>query len=132
MSSYIEKKVLRIPFDKIVKDEGISHWDFLENLEDTQPEICKSGNVKGFDIEMTSGDIYLDWVYYYDSDGSDDFGYANTLSDSEKEVAKTIFDKLGYSYDIEDVHKVHYCYYNCSEPDDIYDVDICDDSDEFL
>ena len=53
------------------------------------------------------------------------YGYKiHEASDPEKaakDKAGELFDKLDIGYNIDDVHYVHYCYYNCSEPIDYYE-----------
>ncbi len=76
---------------------------------------------------------YIDWVYYSTyGEGSDDFGNVRMLTQRELNVIKPYFDKLGIDYKDEDLRLVDYCYYNCCEAPDYYDIKTIDDSELFV
>ena len=123
MSSYDERKVLRLPItDEML--EGKDCWDFFEEIEDKFPDLCYryKENQKGFELGITNHRNYLDYVLWRGSDMGE-YGFARKLTEKELIQAKEIYDKLGIPYNPTDIHFVHYCYYNCSEPDDYYDID---------
>jgi len=123
MSDYVHKKVIRLPFPK----------EILERCNTKDPYDCekylkeKLGDLwdthKGFDLELTDKSEYIDWVYYHTyGEESGDWGNVRLLSEKELEVIKPYFDKLEVSYKDSDLRLVDYCYYNCTECTDYYDI----------
>ena len=84
-------------------------------------------------MECTDKGYYIDWVYYSTyGEESGDFGFARTLTQKELDVIKPYFDKLCVIYKDEDLRVVNYCYYNCCEAPDYYNVENGDDAHLFL
>ena len=124
MSMYIKRKVVRLPFPKEV----------LEKVGETHPLDCenylqeKFGDYwfdrkrgTGFDIECTDESYYLDYVVQHETDEVGEYGFAAYLTDKDNEKYKQLFDLGGFVYNISDLRKVVFCYYNCSECPDYYE-----------
>lgn len=73
----------------------------------------------------------MDWSFY-DTYGeeSGDFGNVRILTKNELNIIKPYFDMLDINYQDEDLRIVDYCYYNCCEPTDYYDIQ--DESKNFI
>ena len=131
MSDYVHAKVIRLPFPK----------EILNKFNTNDPEDCDSylkeklgelysynRNIHKFKIEYTDDSVYLDWVYYHTyGEESGDFGFSRYLTKDELNVIKPYFDLLEIDYNTYDLRRVEYCYYNCCECSDYYEVD-SDDS----
>lgn len=123
MSDYVHKKVIRYPLrglmDKLNISDGYDCENYLKE---------KLGNLynrnKGFELELTDKNWYLDFVYYYTyGESSGNFGNVRIATDAEY--------GLLYSY-LEEVFKdtvpkyklraVEYSYYNCCECEDYYEL----------
>ena len=131
MSDYVHKKVVRLPFPKKIleKYNTKSPYDCEEQVEELLGDLMKQGNKNGFELEATDKGYYLDWVYYYTyGESSGDFGNSRLLTKKELEVITPYFDKLKVFYKDEDLRVVEYCYYNCSECTDYYDI-VTEDTD---
>ncbi len=129
MSDYVYYKVIRLPFPKQILDrcETEDPWDcedyLKENLKDLYDD---SKGIHVFQITGTSEANYLDWVYEYSyGEESGAYGYVNLLTQEETYfMRRLLFENLPNIYfDEDDFRKVEYCYYNCCEPPDYYDLD---------
>lgn len=134
MSDYVHKKVVRLPFpDELKKKLNTDDpWDCVPYLKELLNDDWDSTR-NSFELECTDKAVYIDWVYYstYGED-SGDFGTARLLTQNELDTIKPYFDKLGVNYNDEDLRVVDYCYYNCCEPTDYYNIDNLDDSNLFI
>ena len=127
MENYTYKKVIRIPFPN----------EILEKCNTTEPRDCEGylkellgeyysqeRNKFYFEItETSSGQAYLDWVYYrINNISGEKCGCATRLNEKEFKVIKPLFDKLKIRYVKEDLRKVEYTHESDSllEPDDYY------------
>lgn len=126
MSDYVKAKVIRLPFpqDLIKKLEVEDCWDceyyLMEKLGDLWQDY-KTNN--GFQIECTDKAYYLDYVMEYTyGANSGSFGYAFLLDEVDKVKYVPLFNKIGIDYDVNDLRKVVYCYYNSCECADYYDI----------
>ena len=124
MSMYVKRKVVRLPFPKdILEKAGETHpldcETYLENILGSNWFDRKTG--KGFDIECTDKSYYLDYVLEHDTDDCGEYGFASYLNEQDLEKYKPLFDLGGFAYDEQDLRKVVFCYYNCSESPDYYD-----------
>jgi hypothetical protein len=125
MSDYVRAKVIRLPFPNnlIEKLRVDDCWECEDYLEETLGDLWKGYDKRsGFEIECTSKSYYLDYILesqYGDCEG--DYGYAFYLDENDIKKYKPLFDKVGVDYDIKDLRKVVYCYYNGCECPDYYD-----------
>lgn len=120
MSDYVRNKVLRIPFNKYFPDKNI--WDFeAEHLEIFNPCYNKK---EYFEIPITENNRYIDYVLNHNY-GQDcgDFGHTRLLTATEKEIYTDVFKAIIPNIDMDDVHYVDYCYYNCCEAPDYYEIE---------
>lgn len=125
MSDYVHRKVVRIPFPKEIleKYNTKSPYDCEEEVDKMFGGFIKTQNRNGFELDCSEKDYYIDWVYY-DTYGkeSGDWGSVRLLSENELNVITPYFDKLGVSYEHSQLRVVDYCYYNCCEPTDYYEL----------
>ena len=138
MSSYERRKVLRLPVDSLVSGKDTDIWGIFGEIEDNHPELCfsviKKPFNKGFEVAFTDKREYLDWVFDYEYDTSPvEMHTARELTETERLVATDIFKKANIDFNPTDIHLVEYSWYNCSEPEDAYDVEpVHDESGNFL
>lgn len=118
MSDYCEMKVIRMPANP--EDFGVSDiWD----LEKKYPELFKYQKTNYFSIAPTEK-RFIDYVLYdeYPS-GAGDIGMARYLSDKEAEKFVPIFKQIKEDVTKDDLRFVHFCWYNCCEAPDYYEVE---------
>ena len=128
---YVNKKAIRLPiteymirkigFDDV--EDFIEQFDYL--ISKNYPKLCYAGGkTPYFEVAITDKRPYIDLVLYYSCDEEcGDWGTAKYLTKKEKEFFTPYFnDGLGVSFNPNDFRKVNYCWYNCSEPHDCYDV----------
>jgi len=122
MSDYVHKKVLRYPIqglmDKINVKEPYDCEDYLKE---------KLGNLynrdKGFEIEGTDKDWYLDFVYYYTyGEQSGDFGNVRIATNKEFKLLLPYLERVFDDVIKNKLRAVEYCYYNCCECSDYYNL----------
>lgn len=117
MSDYNRKKVLRVPADKY----GIK--DVYELLQQHPDERCSWEKEIGFNISLTERE-FLDYVLEDEYPAASvDYGNARCLTENEKAKYLPIFQKLIPTINMDDVHLVEFCWYNCTEAPDYYNVD---------
>lgn len=135
MSDYVHYKVVRLPFPK----EIMSKCN-VDDICDCEPylkklvgELWDKKKKNRFQLECTNKGYYIDWIYYSTyGEESGDFGFVRLLTQKELDVIKPYFDKLGVAYKDEDLRVVNYCYYNCCEAPDYYNIENSDDAHLFL
>lgn len=135
MSDYVHKKAIRFPIirDMIQKIGFNDIEDFIEEFDQWVkkkcPELYYCGDrIPYFEVEITDERPYIDLVLYYSyGEECGDWEKASYLSDKEKEFFAPYFNKLDIAFEPDDLRKVDYCWYNCSEPQDCYNVDDDDD-----
>lgn len=135
MSDYVHKKAIRLPItEHMIRKIGFDDVeDFIEQFDQRVNEKCPKlyhcgGRTPFFEVESTDKRSYIDLVLYYSyGEECGDWEKASYLSDKEKEFFAPYFDKLGIAFEPDDLRKVDYCWYNCSEPPDCYNVDDDDD-----
>lgn len=132
MSSYVREKVLRIPrykidFAKIVhkleeKYPNDNVMDDLEfYLEQVFPDVFNYNKKLHFKLSPTRSP-FIDLLIDYEWDCDGEWGKVRELYDSEKETFLTYFQKIDLDVDMNDVRVVEYCWYNCSEAPDYYNI----------
>lgn len=136
MSDYKHNKVVRLPLPKEIIDKcNVDDvGDYESYLKELLGELWDRRKKTGFKLEYTDkGCYYIDWVYYSTyGEESGEFGFVRLLTQKELDVIKPYFDKLGVDYKNEDLRVVNYCYYNCCDTPDFYDIENIDDSYLFL
>lgn len=136
MSDYVHEKVVRLPFPKgLIENNGYDPSDSEDELKKTLGELWEDYSDYGFRFGCTNKSVYIDWCYYHTyGEESSSWGHARLLTKKELGVIKPYFDKLKQPYEDNDLRVVDYCYYNCSEPPDCYDIvtEENDDSTLFL
>jgi hypothetical protein len=132
MSDFVHIKAIRLPLDKIIETKELNSSEVDKYLEDKLGDLFGYHDVKKFERSCTYSNYYLDWVYYYTyGEESGDWGHTSYLTDKEFEKIKPLFEKVVPDVKIEGLRKVDYCYYNCSEPPDYFEVEE-DDSEELV
>ena len=132
MSTYVREKVLRIPrykidFAKIVHklEEKYPEDDVMDDLEfyleDVLPDLFDYRTKNKFQMSPTR-EPFIDYVLEYEWDCDGEYGKVRELYDSEKEKFRPIFQKLDPEVNMDFVHLVEYCWYNCSEAPGYYDL----------
>lgn len=135
MSDYVHNKVVRLPFPKeiISKCNVEDIFDCEPYLKELLGDLWDCSKKNHFTLECTDKGCYIDWVYYSTyGEESGDFGFVRLLTQKELNVIKPYFDKLGVTYKDEDLRVVNYCYYNCCESPDYYNIENSDDAHLFL
>lgn len=121
MSYYCHQKVLRIPVtleDLNMSDSDDLSWD----LEEKYPELFDYGTPKMFQIAPTE-ELFLDYVLQYDCDyESGDWGKTRKLYASEQDKYRPIFQQILPNINMSRVRLVEFCWYNCSEAPNYYDL----------
>ena len=131
MSTYVREKVLRIPIDKINFEDLINESQKKHPNEDIRddlmcffetdfPELFEYGEPHKFSSSPTCKP-FLDYVLEHEYDCDGDYGKSRELYDSEKEKFKPIFQKIDKFVNMDDVHLVEFCWYNCGEAPNYYD-----------
>lgn len=135
MSDYVHNKVIRLPFPKEImkKCNATDVYDCEEYLKDLLGELWDNKDKNSFELCCTDESYYIDWVYYSTyGEESGDFGFVRLLTQNELNLIKPYFDKFGVDYKDEDLRVVNYCYYNCCEAPDYYDIENSDDTHLFF
>lgn len=135
MSDYVHKKAIRLPItEPLIRKIGFDDIeDFIEQFDELVNEKCPElyhcgDKIPYFEVEVTDERSYIDLVLYYSyGEECGDWEKANYLSDKEKDFFASYFYKLGIAFETDDLRKVDYCWYNCCEPPDCYNVDDDDD-----
>lgn len=133
MSTYVREKVLRIPFEKLFKICSISDWFTSDDLDDMSwllekkfPNEFEYATVGKFQISPAE-DAFIDFVLEYEWDSfCGDFGKVRDLYNIEKENFLPVFQRLNPDFTLENmdnVKVVEFCWYNCCEAPNYYDVE---------
>ena len=125
MSDYVKKKVIRLPFPKsLIEKLGVDDcWECEEYLREKFGNDMWDNFRQGkdyFSIECTDKNDYLDYIvgkYYEDGE----YGFAWYLNEEDIKKYKPLFDKGEFEYDVKDLRKVCYCYYNGTDAPDYYE-----------
>lgn len=127
MSDYVYQKVIRLPFPeeilKICNTEDAFDCEEYIGEKATVPFNRYNTPCPYFDIGFGKNRNYLDLVLEYSyGKRCGDFGYVMPLTQNEIKKYRPYFDALNIHFADEDLRKVEFCWYNCSEPDDYYDI----------
>lgn len=126
MSDYVRNKVLRAPFPET----------FLKKYN-TDNDIAKVANFiafnespklgKYFEISITTGSVYLDLVLDHSyGDECGEFGIVRELNKEQQDRYRLIFEQIIPDIDMSTVRYVDYCWYNCCEAPDYYEIEELD------
>ena len=124
MSDYHREKVLRIPMEDMginPKDYDDISYDLWEKFGDIF--YWGSPRVGKFEVAPTS-EWFIDFVLeenYGDECG--DWGKVRLLTEVEQAKYLPVFQKLYPEVDMNKVHLVEFCWYNCSEAPGYYSMD---------
>jgi len=135
MSDYVHNKVVRLPFPNEIVNRfnADDAYDCEKQLKELLGELWDNSKKNSFKLECTDDGYYIDWVYYSTyGEESGDFGNIRMLTQRELHVIKPYFDKLKVDYKDEDLRVVDYCYYNCCEAPDYYEIKTADDAELFV
>lgn len=115
MSRYIKQKVLRIPIEKTGENKDIY------SIENEYSELFGYDDLHKFQVAPTEAD-FVDYVLETNDDCFGEYGKVRKLSPSEQEKYSPIFKQLFPKCQMKDVHLVEFCWYNCSEAPDYYEL----------
>jgi len=135
MSDYKHNKVVRLPFPNeiLTQCNTTDAYDCEKYLKELLGDYWDNRKINSFHLETTDERTYIDWVYYSTyGEESGDWGNVRLLTPNELSVIKPYFNKLCVNYNDEDLRLINYCYYNCCEAPDYYDINNTDDSNLFL
>lgn len=121
MSDYDKQKVLRMPIS--AEMFGLNEEDSLyEVLEERFPDLINYARVGYFQIAPTE-ERYLDYVLYRESESDcGEYGKVRELTEREKDKYRGVFQQIIPNVDMDCVRLVEFCWYNCSEAPDYYDI----------
>lgn len=127
MSSYVREKVLRIPaypkiedhLKSLMREEDREDW--ADELEYKLRDLFGYADIGKFQRAPTV-ELFIDFVLEYEYDADGEYGYVRELYDNEKELFRPVFEKLAPDIDMNLVHLVEFCWYNCSEAPDYYSL----------
>lgn len=125
MSDYVKIKAVRLPFPRnlVEKLDAEDCWECEDYLKGKLGDLWYNYKTKkGFDIECTDNGYYLDYILEKEYGADGEYGFAFLLNDTDKDKYVPLFDTVGVEYNIEDLRKVVYCWYNACEAPDCYDV----------
>lgn len=123
MSDYVREKVLRIPVTKEQEREILAKYQ-VDDIWDLEYKIDNFdyGKVGCFQHAPTI-DNFFDYVIDY-SCGEDcgDWGKVRDLTDKERQKYGPKFKEIYEGFDPNKIRLVEFCWYNCSEAPDYYDI----------
>lgn len=125
MSDYRKIKCVCLPIPNYLQEKFDSDiWEIEKYiLETTGINLDCYNNPPYFNIAITTEDYYFDYILFSSyAEDSGDYGFSFYLNDEEKEKYKKEFDKLGIEYNVDDLRKVVYCWYDGVEPPNYYEV----------
>lgn len=118
MSDYRHEKVLRYP----VSEDDLNHYGVDDVYELVDSVVTYTGEYK-IEAAPTEG-CFLDLVLFEDPyTDKYDFGYAKELTSEQQEKYKPYFEQYIPNIDMNKVHYVDFCWYNCSEAPDYYKIE---------
>lgn len=134
MSDYVKYKVLRKPLTSSAVDELAKRVATeLEQTEDyvkddltwcterAFPELFSYGECGKFMFAPTC-DTFLDYVIDHEYGAEGEYGKIRDLYEGEKAKYLSVFQKVLPDTDMEDVRLIEYCFYNCCEAPDYYEL----------
>lgn len=141
MSYYKHEKVIRFRIDENTpKKLGFDDIEnLIDNFDDYMEKQCLelscfekedgkrriTNKPPYFKAEPCYREQYIDLILFKD-EGDGEYGYVSMLSKKEFNVFSEMFKRIGLDVKPEELRKVDYCFYNCSEPPDYFDVEETD------
>lgn len=107
--------------------------DYLESVKFEELFDRKyKKDVKGyFDIGFGTSERYLDFILYSDyGEESGEWYKARYTTPNEQNKYRETFEQIFPGLDMNRVHVVDYCWYNCCEPEDCWDPEADDFNEE--
>ena len=120
MSSYVREKVLRMPVTLSELNMEDTN-DLTCDLEEKYPTLFEYAQPRCFQIAPTE-ELFLDYVLEYEWDANGEYGKVRELYPSEKERYKPIFQQILPEVNMNLVHLVEFCWYNCTEAPSYYSM----------
>lgn len=119
MSDYYHLKVIRMRAD--LERLGVDDiWDLEEKKE--FKELFDSKQEHHMTIAPTE-ERFIDYVIFDRCEGLGDFGFARMLTESEIQKYLPLFQQLDPTVKPDELRLVEYCFYNCSEAPDYFEVE---------
>lgn len=133
---YAHEKVIRLPItENMVQKAGFENSkefikQFKHRINEKCPELSyrfvkQTPYFEAFETIEINKHQYIDLVLYggyKEYECNTGWAKASYLSDKEKELFASYFNKLDIDYDIDDLRKADYCWCVCCDPPDCYDV----------
>ena len=117
MSSYEHNKAVRMRFNA-EKFKVNDAWD----MEEKFPELFGLAQVGKFDVVPTDEDYYIDYLLFHNHDDCSEYARCRMLSETEQEKYVELFKQICDDVKGTDLRYVDYCWYNCSEPPDCFEI----------
>lgn len=119
MSSYVKEKVIRLPFEATgIASKFENNSDMRDYLEDNFAAF-RDGK---FQIAPTES-FFVDYVIERERDSCDgEYGKIRELYPSEKIRFGELFRIIFPEANLDALRVVEYCWYNCCEAPDYYDI----------
>lgn len=126
MSEYVKMKVIRLPLtNDILKSFHVENkcklGEQLSKIEIWEDWDRHKKKEPYFNFAPTTSD-YIDLVIDYQFAEPQEFAYSWQLNEQDIKKYKPYFDMLGFQYDVSNLRKVAYCWYDGVEAPDCYDV----------
>ena len=125
MSDYQRTKVVRYPLTKeeLMKLIGSDGDDVTYDLEKKFPNLVKYATPGKFYWGMTWPKTFLDYCIEaeYGADAVE-WGKIREVTQNEKQNYGNLFRQILPVLNEDDLRVVEYCYYNCCEAPDYYDI----------
>lgn len=122
MSSYIKEKVVRVRVtDEMLKSIGLDDiWD----LEDKFPNEFNWNNKPNIFEKAPTEEHFVDYILEYDGFAdAGDYGFSRYLTKDEEELYLPKFNTIFPFLKASDLRIVTFCWYNCTEAPDYFDVE---------
>lgn len=119
MSDYVRQKVIRYPVEP-------SYFEInrLGDLDDNKKykDLLGYAQPNRFQVAPTDKG-FIDYVLLNKySEGSDDWGKTRELTEKEKDKYRPLFQKIIPDVDMDKARLVDYCWYNCCEAPNYYEI----------
>lgn len=125
MSDYCKMKVLRVPFEHCAFGSSEDYGDLeaiLKEKLDSNMLYYGGEHVGKFDIAPTYKP-FIDFVLKYNyGEDCGEYGKVRELYPEEKLKYIEVFKLLNPDIDMDNVRLVEFCWYNCSEAPDYYEL----------
>lgn len=121
MSTYVRKKVLRIPLEKLNLTFTEEEMDDLGwAIEKRFPGNFICGAKGKFQLSPTRS-LFIDFVLDREWDADGEYGKTRALTEREKAKYLPVFQQIDPDVNMDFVRLVEFCWYNGCEAPDYYD-----------